>query len=416
MVATTDAVCVQRKPVHQPGLGSSASPRDALAGVRVLDFTIVMSGPMCTRALADVGADVIKIEPPSGDVVRHRPPHRSGFSTYYASMNCGKRSVVLDLQTAEGKRIARELAEEADIVVENFRPGVMQRLGLDYETLSVTNPRLIYCSISGFGQKGPMASAPAYAPVIHAASGYELAYSEYQRGGKRPANNGIFIADVLGAAHAVGAIQLALYDRERTGLGQNIDVALMDSVIGMLVYEMQAAQFPPDRPRQVYEPVRSQDGYVMVAAVTPKNLEVLFDVIGYPQGKTDPRFATVRSKEENWPALLEIIEAWTSKRSGLECEQVLMRAGVPCSRYRSVAEAMADPQVEARGLLSELGEADQRFKVANLPYSLSRSCSTVRPLLAGLGEHTEEVLREVLGITADECASLRAEHVFGSAG
>jgi crotonobetainyl-CoA:carnitine CoA-transferase CaiB-like acyl-CoA transferase len=154
----------------------------------------------------------------------------------------------------------------------------------------------------------------------------------------------------------------------------------------------------------------------MVAAVTPKNLEVLFDVIGYPQGKTDPRFATVRSKEENWPALLEIIEAWTSKRSGLECEQVLMRAGVPCSRYRSVAEAMADPQVEARGLLSELGEADQRFKVANLPYSLSRSCSTARPLLAGLGEHTEEVLREVLGITADECASLRAEHVFGSAG
>jgi crotonobetainyl-CoA:carnitine CoA-transferase CaiB-like acyl-CoA transferase len=144
MVATTDAACVQRKPVDQPGLGSSASPRDALAGVRVLDFTIVMSGPMCTRALADVGADVIKIEPPSGDVVRHRPPHRSGFSTYYASMNCGKRSVVLDLQTAEGKRIARELAEEADIVVENFRPGVMQRLGLDYETLSVTNPRLIY--------------------------------------------------------------------------------------------------------------------------------------------------------------------------------------------------------------------------------------------------------------------------------
>jgi CoA:oxalate CoA-transferase len=393
---------------------SSAARRDSLAGIRVLDFTIVMSGPMCTRMLADVGADVIKVEPPAGDVVRQRPPHRAGFSTYYASMNCGKRSIVLDLQTEEGKRLARELAQEADIVVENFRPGVMKRLGLDYESLSRSNPRLIYCSISGFGQTGPMASAPAYAPVIHAASGYEMAYSLYQRGSDRPANNGIFIADVLGATHAIGAIQLALYDRERTGLGQQIDVALMDSVLTMLIYEMQAAQFPPDRPRQVYEPVRSKDGYVMVAAVTPKNLEVLFDVIGYPEGKTDPRFATVRSKEENWPELLEIIEGWTSKRPGEECEKALMRAGVPCSRYRTVTEAMADPQIESRGLFTELGEEGQRFKVANLPYNFSRTNASARPMLAELGEHTEEVLQEVLGVSADKLATMRAQGVFGT--
>lgn len=393
---------------------SSSARRDPLAGIRVLDFTIVMSGPMCTRMLADVGADVIKVEPPSGDVVRHRPPHRAGFSTYYASMNCGKRSMVLDLQTSEGKRLARELAQEADIVVENFRPGVMKRLGLDYDTLSATNPRLIYCSISGFGQAGPMASAPAYAPVIHAASGYEMAYTQYQRGGTRPANNGIFIADVLGATHAIGAIQLALYDRERTGLGQQIDVALMDSVLTMLIYEMQAAQFPPDRPRQVYEPVRSADGYVMVAAVTPKNLEVLFDVIGFPEGKTDPRFATVQAKEENWPALLAIIESWTSKRPGEDCEKALMGAGVPCSRYRTVAEAMDDPQIASRGLFTELGEEDQRFKVANLPYSLSRTHARARPLLAKLGEHTEEVLQEVLGTSSVDLASMRAAGVFGA--
>ena len=385
----------------------------ALAGLRVVDFTIVMSGPMCTRMLADAGADVIKVEPPEGDVVRQRPPQVGGVSTYYASMNCGKKSIVLDLQTEEGKRLARELVARADVVVENFRPGVMKRLGLDYETLSRTNPRLVYASISGFGQTGPMASAPAYAPVIHAASGYEVAYNQYQRGGDRPANNGIFIADVLGAAYAFGAIQLALYEREKSDKGQHIDVSLMDSVLGMLIYEMQAAQFPPERPRQVYEPVRSSDGYVMVAAVTQRNLEVLFDTIGYPEGKADPRFATVASKEANWPALLALIERWTSSRTGVECETVFMAAGVPCSRYRSVGEAMADPQCAERGLFAELGEGDATFKVANLPYLLSATPVAAQPFVAGLGEHTEAVMHEALGLDAAAIEALRAEGAFG---
>jgi len=395
-------------------MSESTMGRDALAGITVLDFTIVMSGPMCTRMLADAGADVIKVEPPDGDVVRQRPPQRGGISTYYASMNCGKRSIVLDLQTDEGRRLARELALKADVVVENFRPGVMKRLGLDYETLERANPRLIYASISGFGQTGPKSQAPAYAPVIHAASGYEVAYNEYQRGSTRPANNGIFIADVLGASHAFGAIQLALYEREKSGLGQSIDVSLMDGVLGMLIYEMQAAQFPPDRPRQVYEPVKANDGFVMIAAVTQKNLEVLFEVIGYPQGKTDPRFATVATKEANWTVLLELIERWTSQRSGAECESVFVRAGVPCSRYRSVAEAMADPQIEARGTFSELGTGDDRFKVANAPYQFSRTSMRARGRLAGLGEHGAEVLREQLGLSNGQIAELDAQGVFGA--
>jgi crotonobetainyl-CoA:carnitine CoA-transferase CaiB-like acyl-CoA transferase len=394
--------------------------RDALAGLNVLDFTIVMSGPMCTRMMADAGADVVKVEPPEGDVVRQRPPivgkDGGGISTYYASMNCGKRSIVLDLQTEDGRRLARALALEADVLVENFRPGVMKRLGLDYASLAQDNPRLVYASISGFGQTGPRAQTPAYAPVIHAASGYELAYSEYQRGAARPANNGIFIADVLGAAHTFGAIQLALYEREKSGRGQAIDVSLMDSVLGMLIYEMQAAQFPPDRPRQVYEPVQASDGYVMVAAVTRKNLEVLFDVIGYPEGKTDPRFATVATKEANWPALLELIERWTSQRSGAECEAVLMRAGVPCSRYRSVAEAMADPQIVARGTMTALGEAEGRFLVANAPYRLSATPTAARSRLAAIGEHTDEVLRERLGLSDRELEQLRERGVFGGTG
>jgi crotonobetainyl-CoA:carnitine CoA-transferase CaiB-like acyl-CoA transferase len=181
----------------------------------------------------------------------------------------------------------------------------------------------------------------------------------------------------------------------------------------MLIYEMQAAQFPPERPRQVYEPVRSSDGYVMVAAVTQRNLEVLFDTIGYPEGKTDPRFSTMATKEANWPALLALIERWTSTRTGAECEAVFMRAGVPCSRYRSVAEAMADPQCAERGLFVEMGEGDAAFKVANVPYRLSATPSAARPFIADLGEHTEAVLRDALGLDGAAIDALRAKGTFG---
>jgi CoA:oxalate CoA-transferase len=387
----------------------------ALAGLRVLDFTIVMSGPMCTRMLADAGAEVVKVEPPEGDVVRQRPPHVGGTSTYFASMNCGKKSVVLDLRTPEGVDVARALARRADVVVENFRPGVMRRLGLDHASLAAENPRLVYASISGFGQTGPKAGAPAYAPVIHAASGYEVAYAGYQHGGDRPSNNGIFIADVMGASYAFGAIQLALVERERSGLGQAIDLSLMDSVLGMLIYEMQAAQFPPDRPRQVYEPVRASDGWVMVAAVTQKNLHTLFDAIGYPEGRTDPRFATVPAKEANWSSLLALIERWTATRTGAECERALMAAGVPCSRYRSVGEAMDDPQCAERGTFAEMGAPGARFRVANVPYRLSETPLAARPSVPALGEHTDEVLRGALGLDDAAVARLRDAGALGSA-
>lgn len=370
---------------------------EPLAGIRVIDFTMIMSGPMCTRALADAGADVIKVEPPAGDTVRRRAPNRSDISTYFASMNCGKRSVVLNLATDEGRQSALQLVNSADVLVENFRPGVMKRLGLDFDTLSKRNPRLIYCSISGFGQSGPRAHLPAYAPVIHAASGLDMANMEYQRNAERPPNNGIFIADVLAAAHATGAINLALYDREKTGSGQHIDLSLMDSIMGMLIYEIQATQNPAGKTRQVYQPVRSKDGFVMVAAVTPKNLATLFDAIEFPQGKTDPRFATVEAKEQNWIALLDIIEGWTSQRPGAECEDLLMRAGVPCARYRTVAEAMADPQSEHRKSFEKVGTPQEPFLVANPPYKLSRSVIRARQRLPQLGEHTEEVLLELLG-------------------
>jgi crotonobetainyl-CoA:carnitine CoA-transferase CaiB-like acyl-CoA transferase len=350
---------------------------------------------MCTRALADAGADVIKVEPPAGDTVRRRPPNRSNISTYFASMNCGKRSIVLDLSTERAREIALQLSDRADVVVENFRPGVMKRLGLDFATLATRNPRLVYCSISGFGQAGPRAHEPAYAPVIHAASGFDLTNLAYQRDADRPANNGIFVADVLAAAHATSAIHLALYDREKTGRGQQIDLSLMDSMIGMLIHEIQVAQNPTGKLRQVYQPVRSRDGFVMVAAVTPKNLSSLFETIGLPEGLSDPRFATVEAKEENWGALLDIIEAWTSQRSAAECEESLMRAGVPCARYRTVSEAMAEPQAAFRGSFERVGSTTESFLVANPPYKLSESTIRARQGLPQLGQHTDEILADL---------------------
>src|SRR5438445_2096401 len=217
---------------HEPA-PDAAQKRPAarpLEGIRVLDFSMMMAGPFCTRLLADLGAEVIKIEAPSGDLIRGRPPVREGRSTYFAQLNAGKRSLVLDLKNPEAVAVARELATSCDVVMENFRPGVMKRFGLGFETLSADNRRLIYCAISGYGQTGPSADKASYAPIIHAASGYDLAHLRYQKDHDRPARTGIFMADVLAGVYAFGAIQTALFHRERSGAGQFIDVALMARV------------------------------------------------------------------------------------------------------------------------------------------------------------------------------------------
>jgi CoA:oxalate CoA-transferase len=370
---------------------------DTLAGLRVLDFSIFMAGPVCSRLLADAGAEVVKVEPFSGDMVRQRPPMRGGMSTYFAQMNCGKQSVVLDLKKPEGLEAARALALKADVLLENFKPGVMKRLGLDFESLTERNPRLVYCSISGFGQTGPLADRPAYAPVIHACSGYDLAHLEHQGGQGKPAKTGLFIADVIGALHAHGAILTALLHRERTGTGQRIDVSLLDGMLGLMVLETQLAQFPQEEPRLLYTPLRASDGYVMVAAISAKNFEALCDAISRPEWKSDPRFATVKAREQNWDQLMNLVEGWTSTRSAEACEERLLAADVPCSRYRTIREAMSDPHLAQRGTFARLGSSGASYLVANPPYKMSQSRAHARELVAKLGEHTEAVLNAWLG-------------------
>jgi crotonobetainyl-CoA:carnitine CoA-transferase CaiB-like acyl-CoA transferase len=370
-----------------------------LAGIRVVDFTSMIAGPYCTRLLADCGAEVLKIEEPHGDHMRTRPPLRHGHSAYFGHLNAGKKSVVLDLKSKEGRCAAQGLVANSDIVVENFRPGVMKRLGLDYAMLSAAKPDLVYCSISGFGQIGPRAGQPAYAPVVHAASGFDHTQFTYQDDQAKPAKTGIFVADVLAAVYAFGAIQTALVGRLRHGGGQFIDVALMDSMINLLVFECQEAQFPEKTRRPLYVPMRARDGFVIVAPVNQRNFEQLADAVGRPDWKSDPRFATVAARTANWDALMAAVEDWTAARTARDCEDRLMTAGVPCSRYLTVAEAMADPQLAARGSLARVTDGAGAFRVPNPPFQFADSSVGVGPSVPALGADTEEELKKISGRT-----------------
>jgi crotonobetainyl-CoA:carnitine CoA-transferase CaiB-like acyl-CoA transferase len=215
----------------------------SFAGLRVLDFSTTIAGPHCTRMLADMGAEVIKIETEEGETMRTRPPVRNSCSTAFGQLNVGKNSLVLDLKSPSGLEAVRRLVATADVLVENFRPGVMRRLKLDYASLHESNPKLIYCSISGYGQTGPSAELPAYAPVIHAASGYEMAHLAYQPGRSRPDYCGIYHADVLTGVYGFGAISAALYQRAATGQGQHIDVSMLESMLSLTLNELQWSQF-----------------------------------------------------------------------------------------------------------------------------------------------------------------------------
>jgi CoA:oxalate CoA-transferase len=389
-------------------------PKGALDGVRILDFTAVMAGPYCTRLLADVGADVIKVEAPEGDMIRPPPGPFAGWrSAYFGQLNAGKRSMVLDLKKPEGLEVARALARRSDVVVENFRPDVMRRLGLDYECLAAENPRLVYCSISGYGQAGPAADKPAYAPIIHAASGFDLAHMGYQDNVERPARTGIFMADVLGGLNAFGAIQTALLERERTGRGQRIDVSLMEGMLSMMVYECSIASFSAENPRHTYSPCRASDGYVILAPVSQKNFESLTRVIERPELMTDPRFSTIRTRTANWNAVMKIVETWTQSRTAEVCERSFSEAGVPCSRYRSVDEALRDEQLAYRGSLGKISDRGQDYFVPNPAFKFSASRASVGPRVAELGADSEEVLTEVLGLSTEQIASLRREGALG---
>ncbi len=378
----------------------------ALDGLRVLDFTTTIAGPHCGRLLADLGAEVIKIEAPEGDMMRTRPPLRDGASTSFGQLNAGKKSVALDLKSPRGAEAARRLVATADVVVENFRPGVMRRFGLDYPALEEVKPDIVYCAISGYGQTGPSAELPAYAPVIHAASGYDLAQIAHQMEERPPDFCGIYIADVLTGTYAFGAIMAAIYQRQLTGAGQMVDVSMLESMLSLTLSEIQAAQFhvaPPGRP--IFGPITTKDGFIMPAIASERSFQNLAAASGHPGWVGDPRFARYTDRRRHWGDLVEELEHWSTTLTTAEVQAIFDRHGVPSSPYRTVKEAMADPQLAHRGAFAEIADAGGRFLALNPPFRLSAASTAARPFVAALGEHTAEVLGE-LGYTSAEIAAL----------
>ena len=381
--------------------------RKAFAGLRVLDFSTTIAGPHCSRLLADMGAEVIKIEAPEGDMMRTRPPLRAGASTAFGQLNAGTKSVVLDLKSAAAQDAVRALVAGADILLENFRPGVMKRLNLDYDSLAPLNPRLIYCAISGYGQSGPSSQLPAYAPVIHAAAGYDLTHLAYQEGRTRPDYCGIFVADIASGAYAFGAIATALHQRHLTGQGQFVDVSMLETMLGFTLSEVQAAQFEvPPMGRPMFGPLACADGYLMVAVASEKTFQSLCEAAGHPEWITYTLFEYYVALLFNLGDFMTLAEAWSGALTVAQCQAIFDAHGVPCSPYRTVAQALADPQIAHRDALAEVHDAGGSFRIMNPPFRFSQADTRTGERSPALGEHTEAVLRAA-GLDDTAIAALR---------
>ncbi|MBT3534557.1 MAG: CoA transferase [Rhodospirillaceae bacterium] len=366
-----------------------------LSGIRVLDFSMFMAGPYASRLLADAGAEVIKVEPPEGDYMRKSNPLRGDHSGFFGHLNCGKKCLTLNLKDDNDRAVINALMPSVDVVLENFRPGVTKRLGLHYDDLSAMRPGLVYCSVSGYGQTGPAAQLPAYAPVLHAASGFDLAQIEYDPRQEQPIPNRSTTADILAATHAFGAICAALVNRQNTGIGEHIDVALMDVMHQMLGYEVQTAQIETVPAPVIFEPIKTQDGFIMVAPISQLNFEALADGTGHPEWKDDARFSSPIPRSRHWAELMAEIANWANGRLAEDCIDDLVKTGCPCTRYMTVAESMAQPQVAHRGSMAEVEDGWGRYKVPNSPFVFANAHVQARPWIAEQGQHTNEILAEL---------------------
>ena len=380
-------------------MGLTTGAPGPLAGIRVLDFTMYVAGPYGTRLLADMGAEVIKVEPPGGEIMRNAPPFHGEASSYFGHLNCGKKCIELDLKSSAGMDAVRRLVPGVDVVVENYRPGVMDRLGLSWQVLQELRPDLIYCSISGYGQTGPDAGRPAFATIINAASGFDMMMMDYEPGLERPLRHRSNAPDFMGGVHACAAISAALFGRDRTGRGQRIDVAMIDAIHNMMAHEYQAAQVPDPAGAPVFAPVRARDGFLMVAPVSSANFAALASALDRADWIEDPRFATAQARIGNWDTLLSEVDRITRTRPAAELERRITGAGCPCARYLTLGESISRDQVRARGAAVEVEDRGAVYRVANTPMLFSPAGVSARPWVARPGQHTREVL-EACGASA----------------
>jgi CoA:oxalate CoA-transferase len=373
-----------------------AAPDAPMAGLKVVDFSSLVAGPWATRLMADCGAEVIKIESVGeGDLLRYAPPIVDGMSRVFAQFNRGKKSIVLDLKSADGVEHARRLIDQADVVVENFRPGVMDRLGLGFAAAQQRNRALVYCSISGFGQDGPLAGEAAYAPVVHAMTGFDLAVLAGEGDGAEPKAASVMIADVVAASYAFGAVQAALLRRERFGCGGFVDVSLIESMMSLVAIQYQEAQAPAPLRSAAFRPVRTADGHIVAPLVNARNFHALFSVIGRPEWADPALMAAPGAIARRRREVEDLLGAWTASRTSDDCVRILNAAGVPCGAYASAAQALGHPHLRSRGSFAELEDAAGAFKVLSAPFRLGDAPGGAGAFVARLGEHTDEVLAQL---------------------
>ena len=418
--------------------GATPQRTGALGHLRVLDLSRVLAGPWCTQNLADMGADVIKIEKPGeGDDTRHWGPpffaDAAGMPTdnacYFAACNRNKRSITVDMATPEGQEIIRELACQSDVLVENFKTGGLARYGLDYESLRQLNPRLIYCSVTGFGHTGPYAPRAGYDLLVQAMSGLmSITGRADSEPGGGPLRVGVAVIDLFTGMYATSAILSAVEARHHTGRGQHIDMALLD--VGMAVLANQAAGFlatgqAPGRMGNShpslapYQDFPTQDGNMLLAIGNDGQFQRFCAAANQPQWASDPRYATNTLRVQNRTALIPAMEAVTRTRTTADWIALLEDKAVPCGPINTIAQAFDDAQVQARGLAVTLprwkdGEAAtdkvQQITGVASPLRLSATPPVLRNAPPALGQHTDEVLRE-MGLDAARIAALRAQGV-----
>lgn len=389
-----------------------------LDGLRVLDFTRVLSGPHCTRMLADLGADVIKVEPPAGDVTRFATPRRHSMPSYYAQQNTGKRSISIDLHRAEGAELALELAERCDVLVENFRPGVMDRFGLGYDAVAARNPRLVYASITGYGVTGPWKDRRAYAPVVQAETGLTKSQGDHGRGGVYRTDRHSH-ADVYTSLDAAAGVLAALYQRERTGRGQWVDVAMAQVMLYVNEHvhdELWDGEVDPNWVRsfgndgQPVVTVANGDAVAIAGHPAAKgNFEMYIGAIERPELADDPRFATVASRQEHLDELLGYIADYASTVPDAQAlEERCSHYRLAVGAVRSVAEVCDSDWARERDVVREVDDrGGGTLRIPNAPWKFSDAPGVgVSGQPRYRGEDNSAVLTDVLGLTADEIDTL----------
>jgi crotonobetainyl-CoA:carnitine CoA-transferase CaiB-like acyl-CoA transferase len=396
-----------------------AKPKGPLTGVRVLDLTRVLAGPFCAMMLGDMGAEVIKVEEPGkGDDTRSWPPFVGGESTYFMSVNRSKKSITLNLKAPEGREVLRKLAKKSDVLLENFRPGTMDKLGFGYRALARLNPRLVYCSVSGFGESGPEAHRAGYDLVIQAESGV-MDLTGFADG--PPVKVGNSIADLVAGMSAAHGVVLALLARSRTRRGQKVEISMLDAMAALLTYQAGIYFATGQRPTRrgnahpsivPYEVFTASDGFVALGVANDSLWQRCCTALQRPDLIADPRFDTVARRVENRDTLIPLLNGIMAARPAAEWLGRFEAAGVPAGRIKSVPEVCESPHLLARGMITTLPHpAAGKVTVMGVPVQLHSTPGSLRQAPPRLGEHTDEVLRKLARVPARQIARLRERGV-----